>query len=378
MYDDTSFLEDRIMRERARSDAGFSLVEVLIAMTITLIISGAIYGLLSGGQNAFRREPELTDRQQNARIAMNVIMRDIQNAGSVGTSVGGNRAFMQVFTPGLDACASCPAGPSGVATDEIEMVTNNGERENEPVCYNPPTANSPDVELMRPVSIPNNTVVMVFMADDTWTLRTVTSSSTSTTNSPFSPACTSGGPGHTQLLFATGDPAGLNPSATGVCGFNPGRHWGSVTSTSPCSVAGIGFANVVRYHIQNDAAGVPVLARWSSDDPAAFTGGNIAPAGYQIVARGIEDLQVRYHQVGQLSATWVTTPVTVAAPTWTTLTNEVEVTLAARSEARNIQGARNVNGSVKIRGSLTSTGTPRATLFNMANAQVSPAPKPWF
>ena len=40
----------------AQGEAGFSMVELLVAMVITLMISGAIFGLLTGGQNAFRRE----------------------------------------------------------------------------------------------------------------------------------------------------------------------------------------------------------------------------------------------------------------------------------------------------------------------------------
>jgi type IV pilus assembly protein PilW len=390
-----SSLENRMTRGRTATQAGFSLVELLIAMTITLIISGAIYGLLSGGQSAFRREPELTDRQQNARVAMNVIMRDIENAGSVGTSAGTNRPFVQVFKTGLNACTGCPDGGSpnsadNVATDEIEMITNTGTLENEAVCTDGTTANggtTTNVQLMRPVTIPANTVVMVFMADDTWTLRTVTSSSvvhdtvalpggcndTNTLGSPFPAAAAVG---HTQLNFANGDVNALN-TATGPCNTNG---WGSVAANTSCVVANISFANVVRYRIRNDASGVPNLQRWSSDAPSAFTGAAAALAAYQTVARGIEDLQVRYHNVGTTATpgTWTVSAPAVTVGTYSTLIDQVEVTLTARSEARNIQGARNsASGRRNIRGSLTSTGTPRATLFNMANAP-SPSAKPWF
>ena len=50
-----------------RQQRGFSLVELMVAMTVTLIVSGAIYGLLTSGSSAFRREPEVADRQQNIR-----------------------------------------------------------------------------------------------------------------------------------------------------------------------------------------------------------------------------------------------------------------------------------------------------------------------
>ena len=80
------------MKTADPGQAGFSLIELLVAMAMTLIVSGAIFGLLTGGQNAFRREPELTDRQQNIRIAMDAISRDIANAG------GGMPLVSQVFT----------------------------------------------------------------------------------------------------------------------------------------------------------------------------------------------------------------------------------------------------------------------------------------
>ena len=75
-------------------ESGFSLAELLIAITITLTISGAIYGLLAQGQNAFRREPEISDRQQQIRIAMDLVQRDIVTAGMSMPD------FVQAFTPG--------------------------------------------------------------------------------------------------------------------------------------------------------------------------------------------------------------------------------------------------------------------------------------
>src|SRR5512139_3594729 len=75
-----------------RHERGFSLVELMMAMTITLIVSAAIYGLLTSGSNAFRREPEVADRQQNIRVAMDLIARDVFNAGAALPT------FSQVFT----------------------------------------------------------------------------------------------------------------------------------------------------------------------------------------------------------------------------------------------------------------------------------------
>ncbi len=46
-------------------EKGFSLVELMVAMVVTLIISGAVFQLVTAGQSAFRKEPALADRQQN-------------------------------------------------------------------------------------------------------------------------------------------------------------------------------------------------------------------------------------------------------------------------------------------------------------------------
>src|SRR5437773_2228289 len=83
-------------------ETGFSLIELMVAMLITLIVSGAIFGLLSSGHSAFRREPELSDRQQSIRLAMDVISRDVVNAGA------NMPAFVQVFT----VTDAPPGGPT--------------------------------------------------------------------------------------------------------------------------------------------------------------------------------------------------------------------------------------------------------------------------
>ena len=54
---------------RPSGQSGFSLIELIIAMAVTLAVTGAVYGLMSGGNNAFRREPELTERQRAALAA---------------------------------------------------------------------------------------------------------------------------------------------------------------------------------------------------------------------------------------------------------------------------------------------------------------------
>src|SRR6185503_2584377 len=80
------FLQEQSMsrksqNDHSRSTSGFSLLELMVAMVITLVITGAMYGLIVSGQGSFRREPALSDRQQQIRVAMSRIEEDILKAG---------------------------------------------------------------------------------------------------------------------------------------------------------------------------------------------------------------------------------------------------------------------------------------------------------
>ena len=359
--------EEREMSEGSRAERGFSLIELMIAMTITLVISGAVYGLIAGGQTAFRREPEQADRQQNIRLAMDLIMRDIANAGS------GLPQFMQTFTTGLDACAGCPdggapMGPDAERTDELEMMTNSGARENEPACHTAGGGSSTQVRLVRQSNnIPDNTVVILVMDDGTYSIRNVTDTSSNNTGADNCDA----GQEHSALNFNSGnnDDSGLNTPAS-VCGPNT---QGMGNSGNPCSVLEISFAEVVRYRIRNDAEGVPVLQRFSTADFAA---------GFQTVARGIENLQVQYIRADvvdpTVAANWVDNAPVVLANQWGTLIPQVRVTLGARSEAQNVQGMVSAaTARAALRGQLTATGTPRSTLMLLTLQPPASGPLLW-
>ncbi len=374
-------------RRQAGPQSGFSLIELMVAITVTLVVSGAIYGLLSGGQSAFRREPELTDRQQNARVALNLIMRDIANAGS------GMPKFIQTFSQNLNNCTNsttCPVDTGRITRpdvpaevpDELEMLTNSGAKENEPACHTAGQGNSTQVTTVRNTgsSVGDNQIVLLFTTSGQWTIRNVVS-----TNSNNSSAgnC-DGGPqaNHSNLNFNSGnnDITGLN-KPSGVCEPNG---WGTIVNNGACEVEQVSFATVVRYRVRVDASGVPVLQRWSSDNSNLLSGSNNTFGGnltYQTIARGIEDLQVQYTQAatqaGVSSTAWQDGAPAVANNNYNTLINQVRVTLIARAEGRKLQGQKtSASGRTNVRGTLTSVGTPRATLVNLNSAPA--AQRQWF
>jgi hypothetical protein len=130
---------------------------------------------------------------------------------------------------------------------------------------------------------------------------------------------------------------------------------------------------ITRYEIRVDADGVPNLWRSPTGNVAALGGANACGAGsefsdgWQLVAKGIEDLQVRYTMA---NGTEADTPAEVLDGNYTTLVKEVRVTLIARSDAPNLAGAKAGTNSptAKVRGSMVSVSTPRAALFALSKA----------
>ena len=68
--------------EECETARGFTLIEVLISMLITLIVMASVFALLTRGQKAFEREPEIADMQQSARAALDIVSKDVLQAGA--------------------------------------------------------------------------------------------------------------------------------------------------------------------------------------------------------------------------------------------------------------------------------------------------------
>jgi type II secretory pathway pseudopilin PulG len=64
-----------------KAAAGFSILELLIAMTVMLIVLGLVTTLLSKSLGTRQRESSRTDALTSAQAALNVISREISNAG---------------------------------------------------------------------------------------------------------------------------------------------------------------------------------------------------------------------------------------------------------------------------------------------------------
>ncbi len=70
-----------ILKTRDGGDKGFSLIEILVALLITVIVMASVFMLLNKGQESFRREPEVADMTANARHGLHRISQDLMVAG---------------------------------------------------------------------------------------------------------------------------------------------------------------------------------------------------------------------------------------------------------------------------------------------------------
>jgi prepilin-type N-terminal cleavage/methylation domain-containing protein len=101
----------------ARSDSGFTLIEILIAATLMLIVLGATLTVFDGMLTERRDLDRQTEAQEAARLAMTAIARDLRNVAEPNPAVGDPA----VAPPSIDSATADslvvrtvdPAGPGG-------------------------------------------------------------------------------------------------------------------------------------------------------------------------------------------------------------------------------------------------------------------------
>lgn len=96
---------------QSSGEHGFTLAEMLIAMAVFTLIIGSVVALLAKSQTIFRTEQGVSEMDQNARLLMDFMTRDIQE--SKENSLGLGSRFRSIYS--YD-------GPEG-KTDEVTIVS---------------------------------------------------------------------------------------------------------------------------------------------------------------------------------------------------------------------------------------------------------------
>ncbi len=363
-------------RGAQRRNAGFSLIELMIAMVVTMLVSGAVFGLMTAGQSAFRREPQLSDRQQSIRQAMAAIEEDAMRAGL------NLPPFVQTFTNNLDDFGQLGVMAPNQNSDNLEMLIGDPTCDISDVCANAPTqagqaglSSTPSVATCMQGNLPG---LLAFFALNG---RHVVQAARLTATPPVA-----------------GCPAVLGDPAPNQLTLTSAQHPGSPAyMPAPFPPDGVSSVQLVRYEIAPcgdvlpDGTLMPCLWR-STSGRFDLAGNNIGaapgPAGngvWQIVARGIDDLQVQYRNGASAPGVWGALPGVVCvgdatvcgddAADYNSIVRQVQVTLSARVAATDLPGEMQpVPGAPQsVRGQLTGVFTPRAALGALARASTGPA-----
>jgi prepilin-type N-terminal cleavage/methylation domain-containing protein len=358
-----------------KAEGGFSLVEMLVAVTVTLIISGAVYGLIASGQNSFRREPEMADRQQNIRISMALIEQDIESGGA-GLPIGA-----QVFSVALNG-----VGPEG-SIGNPGQVARNGD----------PSINTDAIEIVGTEDICPALSVCSVAGAALQTLEPLPACMPRpglfviTNNALFS--VNTAVAGAAAMCPPAGDAAqnGNLAAVTALPPWNPLPFVPAAVAPPAKPNTFLFTARIARYRIGPSGEALELAnepALWRSNTGRYTTAGATpaepgmpgfnpaAPGPWQLVARGIEDLQLEYqYEVAGPALVWENVPRAVnvpplpAVPDYTTVARAVRVTLSARAVAVNVQGQMTAGAGstarAAIRGQLARVVAPRATLMGL-------------
>jgi prepilin-type N-terminal cleavage/methylation domain-containing protein len=137
-------------------ELGFSLVELLIAMAISLTVLGLAGNLLAGSFNVRARENQKTDALADAQRALNIMTREIANTG-FGLS---NNGIVEA-----DSNASAIRIRSNLNAFDSQTTSNSISDRNEDVKYSLYSAGSDSYIVRLDIGTQNQTTVLANRVD---------------------------------------------------------------------------------------------------------------------------------------------------------------------------------------------------------------------
>ncbi len=117
----------KALHSSPESDRGFTLIELLIAMAVGLVLLGAMYGVFTVHNKTFGTQEQIAEMQQNARAAMDLMIREIRMAaydplGSAGAGIVSAATGSINFTLDITSTSGSDAS-DGDTDDPNENIT---------------------------------------------------------------------------------------------------------------------------------------------------------------------------------------------------------------------------------------------------------------
>lgn len=142
--------------------AGFTLLELMIAMALGLVILGAAYAVFTLQNRQLGNQEQVVDIQQNARAAIDIVSREIRMAGFNPQRTTGTFGFQYSASEGRATNASSVAfttdndGDGALDTNDLEEVAfrvNGGALERYAIASDGTRSWQPIVETIETLSL---------------------------------------------------------------------------------------------------------------------------------------------------------------------------------------------------------------------------------
>ena len=109
------------LKKRTHEQKGFTLVELLVVVLVFFFVVAAVFDAYISQHHASVIQAQVSDMQQNARVAMDFLSKDIRMAG-FGRPAGAVNGFSDAISPAINNDAT---GGNNVlsGTDQVTVVT---------------------------------------------------------------------------------------------------------------------------------------------------------------------------------------------------------------------------------------------------------------
>jgi prepilin-type N-terminal cleavage/methylation domain-containing protein len=97
---------------------GVTLIELLIALVISAILTGGIYRTFIHQQKSYTAQEQVADMQQNVRVAINRMMREIRMTG-----FGNIQGLLPVTFPGVGRTYNNVVNPDAPVAGDLTIVS---------------------------------------------------------------------------------------------------------------------------------------------------------------------------------------------------------------------------------------------------------------
>ena len=285
----------------AARQAGFTLIELMIAMILGLVVIAGITSVFLAGQQSFRANHALSDVQDSSRIAFELMARDIRQAGMTGCgddrvanvlNNGPNGTGTQDWwanwanaVHGYEAGATDPAATTGTAetnrastTDSLQLVSAGSlpvsiKEDKEPAANFKLNESSSDLQ--------SGDIIMVCSPDHA-TIVQITNYNDSNVTVVHNTGTASPGNCSKGLGYPTD------------CGSTNGNSWSFPENSTIAEITG------VDWYIGYNPVGGKSLYRYS----LVNTGGAVGTTPQEMV-RDVTDMQITYLVGGGASTSFV-------------------------------------------------------------------------